>query len=143
MLSKAIVKGGEVVLDDVARIEGDASDKIGGIIVPAYMMSDDYLDRNEVKKLLENEISGAYYLGGSGVRIQEKPDDKETDYHLSGPVKRGSLIKIVVKKRKVNLEIYGTVEADTAVGQTVMVRLPSGKKISGLVVNRRKVLVEL
>ncbi len=131
------------MLGDVARIEGEDSAAIGSICVPDTVLSDNYIDRNEMKSILESKYSGAYYLGGSGVRLVSGDNEENKKKAPSLPVRRGEMIKIIVKKRNVNLEIYGTVERDSSVGDMVFVKLPNGKRISGLIVDQRKVLVEL
>ncbi len=142
MFSRVHVDKKEVRLGDVARIEGEAARRLRALTVPDSVLHDNYIDRKEMSKILREELSGSFYLGGSGVKVLRNSSSNEK-HSLTGTVRRGNLIKIVVKNKNINLEVYGTVVRDSVIGSTVQVKLPGGRKISGLLVHRRRVLVEL
>jgi hypothetical protein len=66
----------KLTVDDIARIEGSAREcaDIGGLTIERDILADDYIDRDELSKLVSGHVEGPFFIFGSAVRV-DSPEE--------------------------------------------------------------------
>jgi hypothetical protein len=71
----------KLTVDDIARIEGSAREcaDIGGLTIERDILADDYIDRDELSKLVSGHVEGPFFIFGSAVRV-DSPEETADEY---------------------------------------------------------------
>lgn len=126
-----------IAISDVAMIEADktTAERIRGIIIPANMCADGFLDRKEIASLcLTNGIRDVR-IYGTGVRVGIA---SETEPARSA-VKKGKHVRFRVLNGRIAVELTGTSLEDGAVGDWIQVKVRGSNVSRGRVVDEHTV----
>jgi hypothetical protein len=132
-------------MSDIAIIEGPEAVSIYDLEIPdAYVKAAGIIDKSDIYKIISNSGYSGFVIFGNGVRINVR----KKSYSLSGSmkdyaVKKGESVDIVVLKNGVRIELQGESLSPGEIGETVRVMAGKKKVLSGTVVGKRRVVLEL
>ena len=126
-----------IAISDVAIIEADGAtaERIRGIIVPADLYADGYLDQKEIASLCLANETGDVRIYGTGVRVAVASEAQRA----RTAVKKGKQVRFRVLNGPIAVEHTGTSLEDGAVGDWIQVKLRGSHVSRGRVVDERTV----
>jgi hypothetical protein len=141
LYQSAVVSQKDLILADIAYIDCDNNtEKIREIIVPSAQYSDNYIDRNEISKLIKINSDEIFFIYGNAVHVQKEADAvdlSDTDYSTADEIKseyiikKGDNIRFLLKKNKLSIEVAAVALKDGRIDDEIEVRIKrtSGKNI--------------
>jgi len=126
-----------ITISNIAIIDADetTAERIRGIIVPADMCADGYLDRKEIVALCLANEAGDVRIYGTGVRVAAASEAQR----VRAAVKKGKQVRFRVLNGRVAVELTGTSLEDGAVGDWIQVKVRGSNVSRGRVVDERTV----
>lgn len=145
--SNAKVQGDVLLVGDVASLDGKPADAAGvaSIEINPGVYVDGYISRSDLRELIVNHYKGNVTIYGSGVRIeQQTAKRKRQRVSPASPVliMSGNRVMTVLSRPPIKVEQYGTALRQGRKGETIPVRVGSGKTVYGKVMNSEKVEIE-
>jgi hypothetical protein len=135
---------GSLTVGDICRVEAKPGlyEKIASVKIPASIYEDGYVDRMEVKRLLNNEGNETLLIYGSAVRVRSAGvrDPKHLREWL---VRKGDEVFVRVTGAYIELELKGTALESGNKGDVIPVRVRTKKRLEGKVTEKGKVEKEL
>lgn len=137
----------EIVLSDIAGIDGDEITAAGKISIPHNMYKDMLIDRSELNGYLASELKGNYAIFGNGVRLNFKKDEiataQETKEEKPVLIKKGDNVDLVIRNKGISIELRGRAMQGGTEDDEIDVRLKNGKIFKGRPFESGKVAVNL
>ncbi len=132
LYSKVVVEENKVLLlSDIANIEGSIADTntLKNAVIPSSIMNDRYIDGKEVNAFLKSCGISDFSVFGTAVRLIENNAASEKK------ISKGDAVNIKVIRGSISVETIGTALAGASAGENVYIRLPSNKRVKGVVKN--------
>jgi len=135
----------EVILSDIAGIEGDQVKKIGENPIPQLLYKDGIIDRQELNNYLTSVAGQSCTIFGNGVKIRfketEQPFIAAVKEEKSVVIRKGELVDLVVRNKGIVIEMSGKSLQDGTEDDEISVRLKNGKVLKGKPLGAGKVAV--
>jgi len=136
-----------LILSDIASIDDDRITQAGKIIIPQLLYKDCLIDRKELNEHLASIINQSFTIFGNGVKISFKEEENSSliDTKEEKPViiKKGDLVELVVRNKKISIEMSGKSLDNGTEDDEISVRLKNGKILKGKPMGSGKVAVIL
>ena len=126
-------------IKDIARVEGadDERSLCEEIEINDSILVDTYIDQRELSLLLRKKFKGNFVIYGSSVKVYEAA----SLFPQGVSIKNGELVKVLIKRKNITIELTGVALKDAADGSHAVVRC--GKKEVSGIVNNKTVVCEL
>ncbi len=134
----------KLFVSHICMIEGDPEtvERVKGLQIDDALISNGYLDKQDIIKLLKENISERINIYGSGVRII-KQDGNAAASVKKTTIRKGDIVRFQVANSLIRVEIQGIAMKDGALGEVIPVRLRGSKTASGKILSERIVELEL
>ncbi len=137
----------EIVLSDIAGIDGEEITAAGKISIPHTLYKDMLIDRRELNEYLASELKGSYAIFGNGVRVSFKKNESESAQEIQEEkpvlIKKGENVDLVIKNKGISIELRGRAMQGGTEDDEIDVRLKNGKIFKGKPFASGKVAVNL
>ncbi|MDY6934312.1 MAG: flagella basal body P-ring formation protein FlgA [Spirochaetota bacterium] len=142
------IDGIDITLKDVGMIDYNSTihKKIEDIEIFRELYMDGYLDRMELRNLLNRNIKEDIIIFGNAVRILTKDDDsdKQKKYEREWRdyiVTKGDRVNLIVKGNGITIGSSGMAVNDGKIGDEIKVKLKGSKVVRGRLTKGRLVEV--
>lgn len=136
-----------LTLSDIASIDDDRIMQAGKIIIPQLLYKDCLIDRKELNEHLATISNQSFTIFGNGVKIRFKETEKplliETKEEKPVIVKKGEIVELVIRNKKISIEMSGKSLDNGTEEDEISVRLKNGKVLKGKPLGSGKVAVIL
>ncbi|MEW6527241.1 MAG: flagella basal body P-ring formation protein FlgA [Spirochaetota bacterium] len=132
-----------LLVADIAQIDGDEADLVKKIIIPEAALEDGYITKNEVYQLLKGVVTGLLVVHGSAVKlvVPESISTSNSSLQELSPIQneliiaKGDLVTVKLIKKSIVIELIGKALQSGKTGDEIKISLQSGKTITGKIVN--------
>jgi hypothetical protein len=138
-----------VRVEEIAWVEGDAdqTDLARKISISSGIYRDGFVDRRELALILKSSGIESFTIIGNSVRVTRpkvsKADRDKLDELAEHAVKKGDLVTVVVRSKKITLETHGKVSKDAVPGDEVIVDLDKKRSVKGCLKEDHRVEVRI
>jgi hypothetical protein len=138
-----------VRVEEIAWVEGDAeqADKTRKITISSNIYRDGFIDSRELTSILKSAGVETFSIIGNSVRVTKpkvsKADRSKLDELAEHAVRKGDIVTVVVKARKITLETHGKVMKDAVPGDEVTVDLDKKRSVKGCLKEDHRVEVRI
>lgn len=136
-----------LVLSDIAGIEGDQTEQVSAITIPKLLYKDFIVDRKELNDFLAVSLNQAFAIFGNGARLTFKKKETPVPEVLKEEkpviVKKGDYVDLIIKKKGISIEMTGKSLQNGTADDEISIRLRNGKILKGKPFSAGRVVVVL
>ena len=144
LYSSADISGDSLTVGDVASVEGPAGEcgEIRKITLDDRLMSDCYIDRGELSRLLKEHERKGFLIFGSAVKVIIPENQDKLPKETIPVIRNGESVKVRIIRKNMIIELTGRALRDARAGERVTVKCRS-RQFTGMVGENRTVTCEI